>query len=268
MMRAQLGVSLIFAATLTQSCGVNDGHTGDEDSSRIPPLHTDGRFFKDPQGNVVILRGVALADPLDLDNRGEDMDVARLLTQLADASAGFYTRVVRLTVFPRIYLADPDGYFKDHLEPAVRRATELGLYVIIDWHEIADIETVGDRPSAFWNVMAPKFAHQNNVLYELFNEPMNLGNPSWTLWKQRAQPWVDQIRAIAPDRIILIGGPYWDQQIAGASTDPFAGDNLAYVGHIYPAGATQAGLLTESGPIAQAAANRPVSRSVGLAPFG
>lgn len=240
-----------FSCTATTQAELPADWTGG-----IPPLHTEGQSFKDPRGNTVVLRGVALADPLDLDNRGENMDVARLLTELTDDGQGFYTRVVRVTVFPRIWQADPDAYFKDHLEPAVRHATEHGLYAIIDWHEIADVATVIQETTEFWKVMAPKFADHTNVLYELFNEPMNFDNPSWAAWKEQAQPWIDQIRSVAPDRVLLVGGPSWDQQIGGASTDPFVGENIAYVGHIYPAAAGT--LLTESGPIAQAAAVRPV----------
>lgn len=224
----------------------------------IPPLHTGGRVFKDPAENVVILRGVDIVDTVDLDTVGGSMNSESLLALLADPNQGFYARIVRITVLPKIWKALPDTYFKDHLEPAVRQATALGLYVIIDWHEIADVETVADETAAFWEEMAPKFADHSNVLYEVFNEPMNLSNTSWTSWKQYAQPWVDQIRRDAPDRIILIGGPYWSQQIGGASSDPFVGDNLAYVGHIYPEGVGPGDLLGETGPIAQAASNRPV----------
>jgi endoglucanase len=225
----------------------------------IAPLHTEGRFFKDPTGNVVILRGVAIVDPVDLDNSGGTMNTDRLLSLLSDANQGFYVRVVRITVLPKIYkIYGTETYFNRYLEPAVKQATALGLYAIVDWHEIDDAEAVADETTAFWKFMAPKFADYSNVLYEVFNEPTNFNNTSWTHWKQYAQPWVDQIRKAAPDRIILIGGPYWSQQIGGAASDPFVGNNLAYVGHIYPEGVLPGGLLDDTGPIAQAASAQPV----------
>jgi endoglucanase len=72
------------------------------------------------------------------------------------------------------------------------------------------------------------------VLYEVFNESEDLTDMSWATWKANAQPWVDQIRRDAPDNVILIGAPFWTQELSGAVADPFAGSNLAYVGHIYP----------------------------------
>ncbi len=234
------------------------GTDAEEWTGKIPPLHTEGREFKDPYGNTVVLRGVAVADPVDVFNRDTGMTMPELFDVLTDEDDGFYTRIVRLTVYPDIWLynEDPTEVFENYYRPAVERAVELGLYIIIDWHEISDVETVRDRTTAFWEFMAPKFAGYTNVLYEIFNEPENFSDTSWELWKPYAQEWVDLIRESAPNNIILIGGPYWDQQIGGAATDPVKGENLAYVGHIYPPAAFM--LLTDDSPIAEAAKERPV----------
>jgi hypothetical protein len=205
-----------------------------------------------------VLRGVAVADPVDVFNRDTGMTMPELFDVLTDEDDGFYTRIVRLTIYPDIWLynEDPTELFEDYYRPAVEHAVELGLYIIIDWHEIADVETVAERTTAFWEFMAPKFAEYTNVLYEIFNEPENFSDTSWERWKPYAQEWVDQIRESAPNNIILIGGPYWDQQIGGAATDPIEGENLAYVGHIYPPSAYM--LLTDDSPIAEAAKEHPV----------
>ena len=70
-------------------------------------------------------------------------------------------------------------------------------------------------------------------MYEVFNQAEDLTDTSWAVWKAHAQPWVDQIRRDAAN-VILIAAPFWTQELRGAATDPFTGDNLAYVGHIYP----------------------------------
>ena len=200
----------------------------------LPPLHTDGRFIKDSAGNTVILRGVAVADLMELDTMRAPIKVATLLDLISDASQGWYARVVRLTVYPPDYLPDPDGYFANYLKPAVEHATARGLYAIVDWHEIGDAAPADQETRAFWAKAAPAFAHDSNVLYEVFNESEDLADKSWATWKSHAQPWVDQIRHDAPDNIVLIGAPFWTQELGGAVGDPFAGKNLAYVGHIYP----------------------------------
>jgi len=197
-----------------------------------PRLHVEGRFFKDPAGHTVILRGVALPDVRQMDLERTDMTTRRMIDRVSDAGDAFHARVVRLTVFPETWLADPEGYLIDHLIPAVLHAGQRGLYAIVDWHEISDVAPVAERTQAFWETVAPVFADDEHVLYELFNEPMDVESADWGAWKAAAQPWVDTIRASAPETIVLIGGPFWSQQIGGAATDPFVGENLAYVGHI------------------------------------
>jgi len=232
------------------------GMPNTEWTNGIPPLHTEGRYIEDPWGNVVVLRGVALADLQDVDTERQGMSVQSLLGLLTDAEAGFYTRVVRFTVFPERWVADPETYLAKFLLPAVDAAASLGLYAIVDWHEISDVEPVESRTWAFWRMVAPVFANYSNVLYELFNEPVNMDDPSWQRWKEQAQPWVDLIRSEAPDNIILIGGPFWSQQIGGAATDPFDGENLAYVGHIYPI--IDRYVWSDTGVMAQVAAVQPL----------
>jgi endoglucanase len=175
---------------------------------------------------------------------------------VSDTRDGFFARVVRLTVFPERWLPDPELYLFDHLIPAVDHATSHGLYVIVDWHEIDDVAVVAERTSAFWRYVAPVFADYSNVAYEIFNEPVDSDNPSWSNWKRYAQPWVDQIRVDAPHNLILIGGPFWSQAIGPAATDPFVGDNLVYVGHIYPI--IDPYTWSDYGPMAEVAAVRPL----------
>jgi len=224
--------------------------------SGIPRLHTEGRLFKDDTGKTVILRGVSLADLNDVDTMRAPMNVASLLDLVSDPAQGWFARVVRLVVYPPIWRMDPDGYFINHLKPAVDHATARGLYAIVDWHEIGDAAPADQETRQFWATAAPAFAGYSNVLFEVFNESEDLADQSWPLWKSRAQPWVDQIRRDAPDNIILIGAPFWTQAIGGAVTDPFAGANLAYVGHIYPG--IERSVWGPGGAFTQVAAARPM----------
>src|SRR5690606_6099740 len=48
------------------------------------------------------------------------------------------------------------------------------------------------------------------------------------------QPVVDAIRNVAPNNLILMGGPQWSTRVNQAANDPFSDANMAYVYHIYP----------------------------------
>jgi cellulose 1,4-beta-cellobiosidase len=203
-----------------------------------PWLHVTGRYIQDPSGNNVILRGVSLIDVSVADSR--DRTAPQLIDMATDNANGWYARVVRLPVYPDAidgqpgWNANPDTYFNNHLNPAVQECIARQIYCIIDWHYISDYTsgTIDTSTRAFWSYVAPKYANTPNVIFELFNEPVN--PDSWDTWKATAQPWVNLIRAAAPNNLILIGGPRWSQNVASAASSPFTGSNLVYVAHIYP----------------------------------
>lgn len=203
-----------------------------------PWLTTSGRFIKDPSGNVVILRGVSLVDVSVADSRTRN--ARQLIDMATDSTNGWYARVVRLPVYPDAidmqpgWLANPDAYFNNHLNPAIQECIARQIYCIIDWHYIKDYNSsaVDTATRNFWSYVAPKYKDVPNVIFELYNEPINPDN--WSTWKTWAQPWVNIIRAAAPNNLILVGGPRWSQNVAEAATNPFSGGNIAYVAHIYP----------------------------------
>jgi len=203
-----------------------------------PWLSVSGRYIKDQAGNTVILRGVSLVDVSVADSGTRS--ASALIDMATDNANGWYARVVRLPVYPNAidgqpgWIAGPDAYFNNHLNPAVQECVARQIYCIVDWHYISDYNssTIDTATRNFWSYIAPKYANTPNVIFELYNEPVN--PDSWSTWKATAQPWVNLIRASAPNNLILIGGPRWSQNVAEAATNPFTGSNLVYVAHIYP----------------------------------
>lgn len=198
----------------------------------IPQLHVDGKYFKDPAGNVVILRGVALIHVPDINTTRPGYQF--MIDKLSNSSDGWQSRIIRIGVRTDAYLANPTDIVNNHLKPAVDYCTSKGLYAIIDWHYVADARALDSQTRQFWNDIAPRFANYQNVFYEVFNEH-SVDSP-WSEWKALAQPWINLIRSKAPQNIILMSGPFYSQHPEGAATDPFTGSNIAYVAHMYPGG--------------------------------
>src|SRR6185369_8284527 len=173
-----------------------------------PWLSVSGRFIKDPSGNNVILRGVSLVDVSVADSRTRN--ARQLIDMATDNANGWYARVVRLPVYPDAidmtpgWNANPDAYFNNHLNPAIQNCVARQIYCIIDWHYISDYNnsTVDTATRNFWSYIAPRYANTPNVIFELYNEP--IGPNDWNTWKSWAQPWVNIIRAAAPNNLILI----------------------------------------------------------------
>ena len=79
--------------------------------------------------------------------------------------------------------------------------------------------------------MSEAFADNDNVLYEICNEP-NSGT-SWDSIKSYAEEVIPVIREQKPDAVILVGTPTWSQEIDKAAASPLTFDNVMYTLHFY-----------------------------------
>ncbi len=127
------------------------------------------------------------------------------------------------------YLQAPaDSKAKVH--QVVQNAIELGLYVIIDWHD-HHAEEHTEQAQGFFDVFASKYGQYPNVIYEVYNEPMQVD------WAATLKPYhealVSTIRNVDADNLIVLGTPQWSQRVGDAAADPVAGDNLLYTLHFY-----------------------------------
>lgn len=113
----------------------------------------------------------------------------------------------------------------------VDAAIDLGLYVIIDWHSHR-AEDNEKEAIEFFTRMAKKYGKHPNVIYEIYNEPLNV---SWdTVIKPYAEKVIEAIRKIDSDNIIVVGTPKWSQDVDNASKNPITGyKNIAYTLHFY-----------------------------------
>lgn len=130
------------------------------------------------------------------------------------------------------YLNNPKPNVKN-VEAVIDASIELGLYVIIDWHSHLAHENE-EEAIAFFKQMATKYGKYDNVIYEIFNEPLRIS------WSDEIKPYAENviaaIREIDPDNLIIVGTPKWSQDVDIASEDPIVGyKNIAYTLHFYAA---------------------------------
>lgn len=135
------------------------------------------------------------------------------------------------------YLTDGDqDYLKGLIDTGVKAASELGMYVIIDWHILSDgnPQTNKEEAKKFFAEMTEKYASCDNVLYEICNEPNGEG-VDWATVKAYAEEIIPVIRKKAPKAVIIIGTPNWSQDVDHAADDPVQGEQLMYAVHYYAA---------------------------------
>lgn len=152
--------------------------------------------------------------------------------------AGFGVNAIRLAM----YTADYNGYcsggaqtdLENLIEQGVTACSELGMYVIIDWHILNDNNPNQnkDAAKAFFEKMSKKYADYENVLYEICNEPN--GGTTWADVKGYSEEIIPVIRKNDKNALIIVGTPNWSQDVDIASKDKLEGfDNIIYAAHFY-----------------------------------
>lgn len=139
-----------------------------------------------------------------------------------------------------MYSNPNDGYTKElhsKVKEAVNYATDLGLYVIIDWHILQDNNpnTYKNEAISFFEEMTNEFKNNKNVLYEICNEPN--GDVTWDKdIKPYAEEVISKIRAIDTNAIIIVGTPKWSQDVDIVANNPITDyENIMYTLHFYAA---------------------------------
>jgi aryl-phospho-beta-D-glucosidase BglC (GH1 family) len=211
-------------------------------------IHVEGNRFVDGDGNVVIFRGVNISDPDKLVKNG------RWSKAHFEVIKEWGANIVRVPVHPVAWKGrGKEAYFM-LLDQAVVWASEVGLYMIIEWHGIGNLksevfqhpmhETTKGETCAFWRAVAHRYAGIPTVaFYELFNEPTlyngQLGEMSWLEWKALNEEMIRIIFAHDTNIIPLVGGFNWAYELHHVRKHPIEATNIGYVSHPYPMKTTE-----------------------------
>lgn len=241
--RALCACFLVSLVPLFAATTFSDPREALKDSAKLPKLSIQGNRFVDPQGNTVILRGVATSDLAEL------LEKQQWGRRYFEEAAKWKANVVRIPIHPADWRRFGEETYLKHLDDAVRWAGELGMYVIIDWHSIGNILTgIYHRPAyitsrdetfRFWNTIAQRYRGVSTVaLYELFNEPTNdngrMGRINWPDYKRFIEDLIWMIRVNDPDALVAVAGFNWGYDLSVIREEPIGFPGVAYITHPYP----------------------------------
>jgi endoglucanase len=200
-------------------------------------LSVKGSDIIDSKGNKFQLRGIS-THGINWDVGYPYVNKAAFKTLRDDWGAN----AVRIAM----YTSEYNGYCSGGNKAALRQliykgvkyATDLGMYVIIDWHILNDGNPMSQLAQAksFFATMANKYKGQNNIIYEICNEPNGC---SWSTIKSYARQVIKVIRKYDKKAIIAVGTPTWSQLGSDGTHNEVADSpitgykNIVYSLHFY-----------------------------------
>ena len=188
--------------------------------------------------NLKLLRGINMSG-LEYKVRARS-HLYKLSTYKNVASQGFDH--IRLPVDFRNYLDDNgklEGKFLKKLDNIINMANNQGLAVMLDFHGWPDFNTEkGDSKTfiSIWKNLAEHYKdYSNMLLFELINEPHTTdgGDLSMDRLMKLQNETIKAIRAISPDRTIVVATAEWNGPWTLKDFTPPEYDNLILAVHIY-----------------------------------
>jgi len=208
----------------------------------LPFITVKGNMFINSSGDTILFRGLSISDPDKIERQGHwnraHFEKVREMGAM----------IVRIPVHPVAWRERTPGRYLGLLDQAVEWCTDLGMYIIIDWHSIGNLgmelfqdqmyNTSKAETYQFWRTIAQHFAGNNTVaFYEIFNEPTiyrgQLGSLPWSEWKQINENIINLIRAFDTETIPLVAGLDWAYDLSPLHDDPINAERIGYVTHPY-----------------------------------
>jgi len=191
---------------------------------------------------------------LEWDPAGEHLSLADF-----EKMAAWKANVVRIALNQDFWLAGSsvhDANYASQVAAAVDWAEQAGLDVILDLHwsdrgilgSCVANESQGcqqlmaDRNSlTFWTEVASLYKDDGRVLFELYNEPHDVGWPIWLEGGTTNEGWqtpgmqklYEAVRATGANNLVIAGGLSWAYDLSGVAAYPIRGFNVLYATHPY-----------------------------------
>jgi hypothetical protein len=184
-----------------------------------------------------------------LSDTGYESNLGSDIAQINALANYWHGNTVRIQVSPTLFNGNSSS-FMAAFNQEIETAKSDGLNTIISAQYERDGKIAGPDSStvAFWKSVAPLYANDPKVWFDLFNEPTegcsngeNLlpGAACWAGWRNGTsqyvgmQTLVNDVRAVAPNNLILAEGLSGAKSLDGINEYELSGGNIIYSVHPY-----------------------------------
>jgi endoglucanase len=212
------------------SCNSSDDITSPGETDKLTivakfgDLSVSGSSIVDKDGNIFTIRGMSLFWS-QIKGKYYNFDCVKWLRD------DWNCTVIRaaMGIESGGYLENPEAEYQK-VKTVIDACIELGIYVIVDWHDHHGEEHL-DAAKEFFGSISETYGHYPNIIYEIYNEPLNL---SWVnVLKPHSESIITAIRSNDPDNLIIVGTPNWSQDVDAVIGHEIQGSNIAYSLHFY-----------------------------------
>jgi hypothetical protein len=173
------------------------------------------------------------------------------------------SKLIRLSLNQDFWLntsAQHDPNYQCWVDQQVQwiRSLDMGVILDLHWSDCGNLQisTSCQQPMAdensltFWKEVATKYANQEDIMFELYNEPMII---PWNIWRDGGslstsggccgggeftavgmQQLYDEVRSTNANNIVVVGGINWAYDLSGVTSGyALNGTNIVYNTHPY-----------------------------------
>ena len=184
-------------------------------------LSVSGTNIVDASGQAVQLRGVSLHGIQHTNGRTTAFKDYVNYSGFQLLRDEWGVNLIRIPVYTEEggYCNGNSASMDTTIQNAVNYASQLGMYIIIDWHILSDGNPWNHQSEArtFFDKYSKLYAGKGNVIYEICNEP---NGADWGTVKSYATSIIPVIRANDANALIVVGTPTWSQDVDVVSQNP------------------------------------------------
>lgn len=222
-------IIIVFISVLSSCSSSNNNSTEPQINektivNKYGQLQASGKNILDKNGEAIALRGMSLF----WSQWGGQYYNYETIKWLRD---DWKCTVIRAAVGAENggYLENPEiEYFK--LKTVIEACIDLGIYVIIDWHDHHAEDHI-EKAESFFDKVSNEYGNYPNVIYEIYNEPLDVS------WQNVLKPYSERIISVIRNNdkknLIIVGTPNWSQDVDDVINNKIEDVNVAYSLHFY-----------------------------------